>query len=1188
MQNLICEYFAAVINLCKDIILFSRKPFITQLPALILPFDSQFKSHKDALFRIARAIAEEVSLASSRTQRQEAILNSLERKENSRFRTLAMRNREHALAEIGSISARQKRLDLLNKLCSYDHSTAWRQARNKGNVKWILDDAVYRKWKKTISASAPIVLEGKIGSGKTVLMASVIADIMLDKNAACVAYFFCRFDDTESLRAETVIGSISRQLISNEDLHMLSSIDDHPSIHKMLEVTLQALTYLRNRESIVCIDGLDDCEDRDREQILDFLNQLSTKSAGCLKVIYSIRPDNQRSTGRFLQEAELISISTLGHRVEMDRYIRQNLEEYLENGDLTLGDSNLILRVQEALRKRADGMYLWLHFQLQALREQSTDTELIQALENLPHDMHTTYMRIFKKIRGNISLGSRLFRVIAVAERPLSMEELREVLAIEPGDPSLRSNMLINDISKAIAQSGGSFLVVDEQDFTVRFAHESVRQFFTGGITEDDQAAKHRVDTTAASLDLGLRCVTYLNLGIFDTQIAKRPDTAAWKAVTPFSIAQASTASNRLVAKMALSLLRGPKHASIDVSQQFEKYSATKKSFPELTYVFLDYAKSFVFWHTKSLVACDTVTDCLFYKILDGYLPFVPRPWPGHPHKSFGRGACLWAIDNEHLGIMHRYIRSQSLVPREASTSLAEKRFCILDDTIQTMFRAAFKSKKTKVLEFLLQKLVIGLDIQLSLMWPAIAFDTILLQMNLAEMAPSSLSLIRHTGNMEEYGLDVKPRRMRIIERCELQILEMDQEWNVLALAAACNSLTAVKFFLDAGILKDIPTDDAAELILSSLREAACRGFTTVFKLLLDSFHVGRQPDFFWDQYGWAASGYAATLSSFDKTSLFGNKGGSVTAERQAYDIDHLANLARTNRGKVWASDETFTPVDGSPVELSAEGEIQALPRWMQLLEIQASKRISCKVNDSVSSIDHMHSVAGSMAEGTFSSTDALSVGAISDLQPAASEYELTGPANTSSTPEEMAPVVTEPGLSPPSRPSPSLPASYERHSRSEFKNHSTSTAGSTLDSRTSEVFTGSTPMTPSSSKGVSARRRKASTSFTKTSEPEQPRSSLDFRSEQNHPRILHMSKPRPTPFRARAAVPRVQRRVDPHAQTLRAQAATIKAQVALVEACRPKQERKVWWENTLLVFVVLIFWPTMLLLSVVYMAVNR
>ena len=57
------------------------------------------------------------------------------------------------------------------------------------------------------------------------------------------------------------------------------------------------------------------------------------------------------------------------------------------------------------------------------------------------------------------------------------MEELREVLAVKPGEPNLEADNLVNNISRTLSQCGGSLLVVDEEYSTVSFVHESVRQF---------------------------------------------------------------------------------------------------------------------------------------------------------------------------------------------------------------------------------------------------------------------------------------------------------------------------------------------------------------------------------------------------------------------------------------------------------------------------------------------------------------------------------------------------------------------------------------------------------------------------------------------------------------------------------------------------------------------------------------
>jgi hypothetical protein len=80
--------------------------------------------------------------------------------------------------------------------------------------------------------------------------------------------------------------------------------------------------------------------------------------------------------------------------------------------------------------------------------------------------------------------------------------------------------------------------------------------------------------------------------------------------------------------KLALTLLGGGKDNNYDIGKHLERVAALANPSTELTYAFLPYAKSYVFAHTRELLDCDAELDSMFYKTFNGYLPFVPKPWP--------------------------------------------------------------------------------------------------------------------------------------------------------------------------------------------------------------------------------------------------------------------------------------------------------------------------------------------------------------------------------------------------------------------------------------------------------------------------------------------------------------------------------------------------------------------------------
>ena len=73
----------------------------------------------------------------------------------------------------------------------------------------------FQAWMKGTNSSA-LWCTGKLGAGKTVLSAAMIAHIIKEVSPEhTVSYFMCRYDDIESLKARTIFGSIARQFLSD-------------------------------------------------------------------------------------------------------------------------------------------------------------------------------------------------------------------------------------------------------------------------------------------------------------------------------------------------------------------------------------------------------------------------------------------------------------------------------------------------------------------------------------------------------------------------------------------------------------------------------------------------------------------------------------------------------------------------------------------------------------------------------------------------------------------------------------------------------------------------------------------------------------------------------------------------------------------------------------------------------------
>jgi ankyrin repeat protein len=109
-----------------------------------------------------------------------------------------------------------------------------------------------------------------------------------------------------------------------------------------------------------------------------------------------------------------------------------------------------------------------------------------RTLDELPDSLDETYDRILKEIKKpNRIHARRLLQCLVVAIRPLRIEELAEVLAVDfddaEGIPRLRKDWRWEDQEQALLSSCSSLIAIvdDYRSRVVQFSHISVKEYLT-------------------------------------------------------------------------------------------------------------------------------------------------------------------------------------------------------------------------------------------------------------------------------------------------------------------------------------------------------------------------------------------------------------------------------------------------------------------------------------------------------------------------------------------------------------------------------------------------------------------------------------------------------------------------------------------------------------------------------------
>ena len=133
--------------------------------------------------------------------------------------------------------------------------------------------------------------------------------------------------------------------------------------------------------------------------------------------------------------------------------------------------------------------FRWVFCQLETLRH-CLPQNVPHILSQLPATLDETYARVLKEIgKTNGSYALRLLQCLTVAKRPLFVEELAEILALdfgaEEGLPELKEKWRWNDQQEAVLSTCSSLIVVIPKNYSeglrqvVQFSHFSVKEFLT-------------------------------------------------------------------------------------------------------------------------------------------------------------------------------------------------------------------------------------------------------------------------------------------------------------------------------------------------------------------------------------------------------------------------------------------------------------------------------------------------------------------------------------------------------------------------------------------------------------------------------------------------------------------------------------------------------------------------------------
>ncbi|KAI9154771.1 Vegetative incompatibility protein [Paramyrothecium foliicola] len=670
LQAHFCEYLIVVVRICHQVLKFSNKSYLAQLASSLT--DADIKGYQSELDLWATSIKEEVTVLLSESIEDEAI-------QNSRFRAMS-----HKFSDTAAHRQRVKeRFRILDSCSSFNHQTPWKQARKVGNTGLFVGNAEYEEW-KTSRVSNTLICTGKLGSGKSVLLANIVDDLSLhaEEEKLPVAYFFCRHDIPDSLQPRTIIGSLLRQLLSTTDSLQPPTESFSNSLLRGEMELAALLVYFFNtfKPSSPCyfvLDGLDECAESDQETVLTHCRIFQKRLDLVLCVSYRLGMDNRLQLG-LNQFASPTIFSISENNPEIEAFIDAELHRRLSEDKLRVGDPGLILEIRDALLQGAQGMFLWVALQISSICAEKTDEQIRRALVNLPKNLSGTFRQVLEKAAHHGRTYQRpILELVTVARQPLTAEQLREAISVVPGDTEWNPARLVNDIHSTLACCG-SLIIIDEEEDTIRLVHHSVKNYLVDEFAEDGASGFSRDDANKRMCQI---LITYLNYDVFESQISRKvvPTISGHNAPQRIIDSIGSSQKSKALALRLLhnrpnnSLIAQPPYnlgkALADYSKQFKTTIAVE------AFTFHSYAIVQWLYHTASMPEVDEFLSSKLVRLFEKMDTQSPAPpWKQESmtmpamaevliisasKKEFHVPAAIrWALQNSHLPLLQYCMRS--------------------------------------------------------------------------------------------------------------------------------------------------------------------------------------------------------------------------------------------------------------------------------------------------------------------------------------------------------------------------------------------------------------------------------------------------------------------------------------------------------------------------------------------------
>ncbi|KAH7325656.1 hypothetical protein B0I35DRAFT_493569 [Stachybotrys elegans] len=393
--------------------------------------------------------------------------------------------------------------------------------------RWLLTHPAYLEWLEPAKQSQNhgfLWMRGKPGAGKSTMMkfAYLNTKKKYENPSTAVASFFfnARGDYLEKSIAGMYRSLLMQLFTSFSDLQ--SGLDDTdivprnqqgcPDLSVLKELLRSAVMTLGQRSFTCFIDALDECDEQEVRDMVQFFEDLAENTADegiQFRICFSSRPYpyiDIRQGILFTLEDES------GHADDLAQYVKNHL---------SITNPSLFADLQSEILSKAAGVFMWIVLVVGILNKESAGGALAirTKLSTIPPKLSDLFRSMLTRDQDKPEWLLLCVLWILCAKRPLNPAEFRHALWAglleqkDQVDPEVPDVANMDDCVKLVTNSSkGLAEVTKSNQPTVQFIHESVRDFLVKDKGLQDLWPDIGFEWEGPSHNILKRCCTaYLN-----------------------------------------------------------------------------------------------------------------------------------------------------------------------------------------------------------------------------------------------------------------------------------------------------------------------------------------------------------------------------------------------------------------------------------------------------------------------------------------------------------------------------------------------------------------------------------------------------------------------------------------------------------------------------------------------------